>query len=73
MTDQVDKPPHYNFGSIECIEYLGDNLPKHAFIGYLEGNVKKYLHRWRYKKNPLEDLKKAKWYLERLINEVEND
>ena len=71
--DPVAKPAHYNIGTIECIEYLKDNMPKEAFIGYLEGNVKKYLHRWRYKVKPTEDLKKAQWYLDRLIKEVENE
>jgi len=69
--DPVAKPAHYNIGTIECIEYLKDNMPKEAFIGYLEGNVKKYLHRWRYKVKPTEDLKKAQWYLDRLIKEVD--
>lgn len=70
--DPVAKPAHYNIGTIECIDYLKDNMPKDAFIGYLEGNVKKYLHRWRYKVKPTEDLKKAQWYLDRLIKEVGN-
>ena len=70
--DPVAKPPHYNNGNIECIDYLKDNMPKEAFIGYLEGNVKKYLHRWRYKVKPTEDLKKAQWYLDYLIKEVDN-
>jgi hypothetical protein len=44
-----------------------------AYKGYLEGNCKKYLHRWRYKGKPLEDLRKAHWYLERLILEIETE
>lgn len=71
-TDAVDSPSHYNNGSIECIDYLKDNLSWEGYTGYLEGNCKKYLHRWRYKKKPLEDLKKARWYLERLISELED-
>ena len=70
--DLVNSPSHYASGNIECIEYLKDNMPKEAFIGYLEGNVKKYLHRWRYKVKPTEDLKKAQWYLDYLIKEVNN-
>ena len=70
--DPVAKPAYYNLGTIECIDYQKDNMPKDAFIGYLEGNVKKYLHRWRYKVKPTEDLKKAQWYLDRLIKEVED-
>ena len=68
----VDNPSHYNNGSIECIDYLKDNLSWEGYTGYLEGNCKKYLHRWRLKQKPLEDLKKARWYLERLISELED-
>ena len=71
-SNAVDSPSHYNNGSIECIDYLKDNLSWEGYTGYLEGNCKKYLHRWRYKKKPLEDLKKARWYLERLISELED-
>jgi hypothetical protein len=67
----VDKPPHYNTGSIECIDYLKDNMTTEAFRGYLEGNTKKYMHRFRYKGKQLEDLKKAQWYLNYLIKEME--
>lgn len=57
----VEHPPHYTQGSIECIEVIEDWK-----LGYHEGNALKYLCRWQYK-NGIEDLKKAKWYLERLI------
>lgn len=69
--DMVDNPAHYNNGGIECIDYLKDNMSWEGYTGYLEGNCKKYLHRWRYKAKPLEDLKKARWYLDRLIGELE--
>ena len=68
--DNVNNPSHYGQGKIEAIEYIKDSLSKEEYIGYLRGNIAKYLHRWRYK-NGLEDLKKAQWYLERLIEEVE--
>ena len=71
MSDVVNHPPHYGEGKIECIEYLRDNMDVMMFMGYLEGNIKKYLHRYRYKNKPLEDLKKAQWYLNRLIEEME--
>ena len=71
VVDMVDKPAHYNNGGIECIDYLKDNMSWEGYTGYLEGNCKKYLHRWRYKAKPLEDLKKARWYLDRLISELE--
>lgn len=68
--DMVNNPAHYNNGKIECIEYLQDNLGD-GFDYYLEGNIKKYLHRWRYKSetkaDQIEDLRKAAWYLGKLI------
>lgn len=63
--DMVNSPAHYGNGSIECIEYIEDFLTTEEFIGYLRGNIAKYLHRFRYK-NGLEDLRKAEWYLNRL-------
>jgi len=73
IEDLVNKPPHYGDGNIECIDYMKDNMDTMMFMGYLEGNCKKYLHRYRYKGKPLEDLKKAKWYLDRLIQEMEGN
>lgn len=66
----VNHPAHYGSGSIECIDYIEDLLTEEEFIGYLRGNIAKYLHRWRYK-NGLEDLKKAEWYGSRLIKLIE--
>jgi len=65
-TDNVNNPSHYGNGQIECIDYLEDFMTTEEFIGYLRGNIGKYLHRWRYK-NGLEDLRKAEWYLKKLI------
>lgn len=70
-TDNVNHPSHYGQGNIEAIEYISDFLTKEEYQGYLRGNIAKYLHRWPYK-NKLEDLKKASWYLDRLIKEMEN-
>lgn len=72
VTDNVNHPKHYGQGDIECIEYIADFLSYDEYVGYLRGNVAKYLHRWRYK-NGLEDLKKAQWYLSKLVEEVENE
>lgn len=71
MTDNVNHPAHYGQGKIEAIEYIEDSLTKEEFIGYLRGNIAKYNHRWRYK-NGKEDLYKAKWYLNKLIETMEN-
>ena len=63
----IDHPPHYTAGKIECIEAI------EAATTGLEGleavctaNVIKYVWRWK-RKNGLQDLEKAKWYLEKLI------
>jgi len=70
MADLINNPPHYGDGSIECIDYMKDNMDHMMFMGYLEGNAKKYLHRWRKKGKPVEDLDKALWYLTRLREEA---
>ena len=66
VSDMVEKPPHYNQGGIECIEAIEVALERDGFKGYLRGNVLKYLWRFEYK-NGVEDLKKARWYLDRLL------
>jgi len=67
--DPVTKPDHYNLGSIEAIEAIKASMHPQDFKGYLKGNIMKYLWRYEYKGKPVEDLKKARWYLERLIEE----
>jgi len=69
--DPVDQPEHYNNGAIECIVYMKDNMTTEAFQGYLEGCAKKYLHRFKYKGKAKQDLQKAQWYLNKLIEEQE--
>ena len=65
--DMVNQPPHYNQAGIECIEAIRAATGE-GYEFYLQGNILKYL--WRYKyKNGLEDLKKARWYLDKLIDE----
>ena len=71
--DVVNKPPHYNKGSIECINAIEASMTKEEFAGYLKGNVVKYLWRYNYKGKPTEDLKKAAWYLDRLIEITEKE
>jgi hypothetical protein len=70
LEDNVNSPAHYGNGSIECIDYIQDFLNPDEFQGYLRGNIAKYLHRFPYK-NGIEDLEKARWYLNKLI-EVTN-
>lgn len=70
MNDVVNKPPHYTNGEVECIDAIESALTAEQYIGYLRGNVLKYL--WRFdRKNGLEDLEKALWYLKRLTGYFE--
>jgi len=69
VVDMVNSPPHYNQTGIECIHAISAATDK-GFKYYLQGNVMKYLWRFDYKDKPLEDLQKAKWYLDKLIEEV---
>lgn len=71
--DMVNHPSHYNQGGIECIDCI-----KSAIVGkvgieaFCVGNAIKYLFRYE-EKNGIEDVKKARWYIDRLIKELEND
>jgi len=70
MTDPVNHPAHYTQGGIECIDAIAAALGA-GFRPFLQGQVIKYL--WRFEhKNQAEDLRKAQWYLNKLIDEVEN-
>ena len=69
--DAVNSPSHYASGEIECIDAIKASMTPEAFHGYLKGNVHKYMWRYEKKVNPAEDLKKAQWYLARLIEEVD--
>jgi len=66
IIDDVNKPRHYNTGSIECIEAIEESMSSVAFKGYLKGNCLKYLWRYDYKGKQVEDLQKAGWYLQKL-------
>ena len=70
-TDLINEPPHYTQGTIGCIEYLKDSMNILAYVGFLEGNAKKYLHRYQYKGSRISDLKKAQYYLNKLVETYE--
>jgi hypothetical protein len=67
--DMVNSPPHYNQAGIECLDAIRA-ATNEGYEFYLQGNIIKYMWRYRYK-NGVEDLNKAKFYLERLMEEVE--
>lgn len=66
--DTVNRPEHYNTGGMECIDAICGMLTHDEYIGYLRGNAMKYMWRFRYKGKPIEDLRKARWYEERMMN-----
>ena len=69
LVDEPSKPAHYDTG-IDTIAFLRANCPTEQVEGFLRGNALKYLQRYD-KKNGVEDLRKAKHYVEMLIEEVE--
>ena len=71
MTDNVNRPPHYRKGSVECIEAIKSALTREEFKGYLKAAAIKYIWREDQKGKNIEDLQKAVWYLNRLIKELE--
>jgi len=68
--DSVNHPKHYTQGAIETIEYMESFLTEEEFCGGCKMNIIKYVSREKHK-NGLEDLKKARWYLDRLITYLE--
>lgn len=74
VNDPVNHPKHYQASNgleaIDCIEAFVEDLP--GDMGYLIGNAMKYLCRFDKKGKPVEDLCKAKWYIERAIKNIES-
>ena len=64
--DMVNKPPHYTMGRFEVIDILEDWAPDDPHIW----TTLKYLARYKHKGNPLQDLEKARWYLDRKIAQL---
>ena len=71
--DAVNSPAHYTNGSQEAIVTIEEAIEPAPSVkaGMLQGQVLKYLLRVWLKDNPLQDLKKAQWYLTRLIDSLE--
>ena len=67
--DPVNKPPHYTLGGgLECIDYMRQVLGLQGFIDYCHGNVIKYQHRYNYKVKPVQDMEKAQYYLNKMVD-----
>jgi len=70
--DNVNSPSHYKHGKKETIDVIRDCMESDEYHGYLKGNVLKYVSRYKFKGEPLQDLEKAQWYLNRLVKEVKD-
>ena len=73
--DPIDHPEHYTNGDIECIEAIEAAMDPKEYKGYLRGQIFKYVWRCELKGKEIQDLEKADWYLNRLIDylkEMEN-
>ena len=72
IKDQIN-PDHYKIGGIETIDYMKAKSIPEEFRGHLRLTALKYLSRYGKKDDELQELKKAKWYLDRLVQELENE
>ena len=68
MSDAVNHPSHYNTGKIEVIDAIED-----WGLGFALGNAVKYIARAAHKGRLIEDLRKARWYLDREIQRLERE
>jgi hypothetical protein len=69
--DSVNHPPHYTRGGIETLDVIRAKMSSDRFQGYLMGNVLKYLLRCEYKEKRIEDINKAQFYLNALVEEMD--
>jgi len=69
--DEVNEPKHYNYGKYETIDVIVDTLGEYEAISYCHGNVLKYTMRMWHKGRPITDCKKARWYLNKMIELLE--
>lgn len=72
MAYAINHPSHYTEGAVECIDAIESSMSKDEFLGYLKGNIIKYIWRYRLKGREVEDLKKAQWYLNRLVESYDS-
>lgn len=73
VEDPVNRPSHYTAGGIECLDAIAASETPTEYAGFLKGQVLKYVWRYRLKGKPAEDLKKARFYLDRLIQITEKE
>lgn len=71
-TDPINSPSHYTSGGIETIDYMEAKSTPEEFRGHLRLSALKYLSRAGLKDDTLKDLKKAQWYVNALVQFVED-
>ena len=71
--DPVNHPEHYTQGDIECIDAIRSQSTPEEFQGFLRGQITKYNWRLGLKGNALEDAQKTQWYLNKLIELLEEN
>jgi len=72
MSDNINQPSHYTYGKIDCIDAIDSAVTGlSGFESFCTGNAIKYLWRWKLK-GGVDDLRKAEWYIKKLIEEQTN-
>lgn len=69
--NEINSPSHYTKGGIDTIDFMEAKMTFEEYIGFMRGNVIKYISRSSFKGQEIKDLKKAAWYLNRLIDTLE--
>lgn len=72
MVDNVNHPAHYETGKFECIDVMVETQGVEATMDFCVCNALKYIYRHR-KKNGVEDIKKADWYLKKYLELAESE
>lgn len=73
MSDEVNHPTHYTQGGVECIDAIAAaTINKRGIEAVCTANAIKYLWRFEDKGSAQKDIRKAKWYLEKLLEAVES-
>lgn len=73
MNDNVNHPAHYTMGKVECIDGIESALGKTGFLFHCRGTAIAYLWRAGHKGDIVEDLQKARWYIDKMIETMQGD
>ena len=68
--DAVKRPAHYTTGDVECIDAIESMIGDHSSIDYCRAQAVKYIWRLPHKGKPLQDARKAQFYIDRLVEKL---